>query len=104
MIIPYTELSDAALTGLVEEFVSREGTDYGGVHVELGHKVATVLKQLQRGSVVVVFDPAEQRANLVVADSLASQEEKKAKLHYEPDDDPGYSLDPDPDPDPYGDY
>ena len=99
MIIPYNELSEVALTGLIEEFVTREGTDYDGVHVDLEKKVAKVMKQLARGKVVVVFDPVEQRANLVVADSLKAQQEansqeESSSTHYEPD----------PDPDPYGDF
>jgi uncharacterized protein YheU (UPF0270 family) len=29
MIIPYTELSEDALEALIEDFVTRDGTDYG---------------------------------------------------------------------------
>ena len=29
MEIPYTELSDEALRGIIEEYITREGTEYG---------------------------------------------------------------------------
>ncbi|PLX41231.1 MAG: hypothetical protein C0608_06420 [Deltaproteobacteria bacterium] len=70
MIIPFKELSDEALNGLIEEYVTREGTDYGGVHLELAKKVRLVRAQLERGEVVVVFDTLEGSANLVTASSL----------------------------------
>ena len=31
MIIPYKELGAETLTAIIEDFVSREGTDYGAV-------------------------------------------------------------------------
>ncbi|PLX44448.1 MAG: hypothetical protein C0609_05620 [Deltaproteobacteria bacterium] len=67
MIIPFKELSDEALTGLIEEYVTREGTDYGGVRHDLAEKVSKVRDQLERGEVLVVFDPGEGTANLLTA-------------------------------------
>jgi len=58
--VPYNELSPKALTGLIESFVSREGTDYGDHEFSLEQKVAHVLKQLERGDVLIVFDPKEE--------------------------------------------
>jgi uncharacterized protein YheU (UPF0270 family) len=50
-------LSPAALRGLVESFVLREGTDYGLREVELEEKVRNVLRQLERGEARITFDP-----------------------------------------------
>ncbi|WP_321492033.1 YheU family protein [uncultured Desulfobacter sp.] len=41
--IPYDQLSLKALHGVVEEFVTRDGTDYGEVEVPLGTKISQVL-------------------------------------------------------------
>jgi len=54
--IPWQELSDAALEGLIEEFVTREGTDYGHQDYRLTDKVEQVRRQLQRGEAVILFD------------------------------------------------
>jgi hypothetical protein len=55
--IPWRELSAAALQGVIEEFVTREGTEYGPRDVDLATKVAQVRRQLERGEVRLYFDP-----------------------------------------------
>ncbi|HWK55013.1 MAG TPA: YheU family protein, partial [Hyphomicrobiales bacterium] len=57
MLIPPDALAPATLRNLVEEFVTREGTDYGDYHHTLADKVAQVLKQLEQGSIVILYDP-----------------------------------------------
>lgn len=64
--VPFKALSHAALRGLVEEFVTRDGTDYGLREHTLDDHVRDVMRQLERGEVKVVFDPATQTTNLVV--------------------------------------
>jgi len=56
MDIPYTALAPDTLRNLVEEFVTREGTDYGSRIYSLQDKVAQVLVQLKEGSAVIVYD------------------------------------------------
>ena len=65
MIIPYQQLSHEAIKGLVEEFITREGTDYGHEAYTLAQKVAQVERQLAVGDVVIVFDPATESVSLV---------------------------------------
>ncbi len=48
MIIPHQELSPEALQGLIEEFVTRDGADYGERDTPLEDKVAQVRRQLLR--------------------------------------------------------
>ena len=60
-------LSPAALRALVEEFVTRDGTDYGAVERGLEAKVAAVMRQLERGEVRIVFDPDSETTTLVPA-------------------------------------
>ena len=64
------DLSPEALRGLVEEFVSREGTDYGHLDRSLESKVATVLRQLESGEARIVFDLASESASIVMARDL----------------------------------
>ncbi len=63
--VPYEQLSPEALLGVIKEFVTREGTDYGHVEVSLEDKIAQVKRQLERGEVRVLFDAKEQTINLV---------------------------------------
>lgn len=65
MIIPFERISPDALQGLVEEFITREGTDYGWEEVTLATKVEQVKQQLCRGEVVIVFDPASESVSLL---------------------------------------
>jgi uncharacterized protein YheU (UPF0270 family) len=57
-------LSAEALRRLVEEFVTRDGTDYGAVEASLEEKVRQVLAQIEAGEVRIVFDPETESANL----------------------------------------
>jgi uncharacterized protein len=65
IVIPYRELSEAALRGVLESFVLREGTDYGEREVSLDRKVAQVLRQLERGEAQIVFDPVVESVDIV---------------------------------------
>lgn len=58
--IPPHALETATLRALLEEFVTRDGTDYGAVERSLDEKVADVRRQLERGEVRILFDPGTQ--------------------------------------------
>jgi uncharacterized protein len=58
MIIPHHLLSPDALRGVIEAFVTREGTDYGTHEVLLETKVVQVRQQLDEGTAVIVYDEA----------------------------------------------
>ena len=68
--IPFEELSSEALQGLLEEYVSREGTDYGHTSYSLAQKVAAVKLQLETGKAVIVFDPGSSTCNIVPQQDL----------------------------------
>ena len=66
VVVPYTELSEDALRGVIESFVLREGTEYGERDFSLDQKVGHVLRQLRRGEARIVFDPATETVDIVV--------------------------------------
>jgi uncharacterized protein YheU (UPF0270 family) len=70
MRIPHTALADATLCSLIEEFVTREGTDYGDRIYSLADKVAQVRRQLDQGSVVIVYDPHTESAHIMPSDAV----------------------------------
>jgi hypothetical protein len=57
MEIPAERLEPSTLRHLVEEFVSREGTDYGHESWTLQQKVDQVLAQIRRGEAFITYDP-----------------------------------------------
>ncbi len=67
VVVPHGELSPDALRGVIEAFVLREGTDYGEREVTHEHKVAQVLRQLERGEVRILYDPTDATVTIVPA-------------------------------------
>ena len=65
--IPHRELSEEALRGVVESFVLREGTDYGQRDYPLEEKIAAVMRQIERGEAMIVFEPETATVSIVVA-------------------------------------
>lgn len=68
--IPAAELGAETLRSLVEEFVTRDGTDYGAVERSFEQKIEDALAQLRSGEARVVFDPELESANIVLASDL----------------------------------
>jgi hypothetical protein len=66
VIIPYQDLSPAALRGLIESFVLREGTEYGPKDVPLDIKRGQVMRLLERGTAQIVFNPVLDSADIEV--------------------------------------
>ena len=58
--IPPDQMSPKALQGMIEEFVTRDGTDYGERETALAKKVAQVKTQLQKGHAGIFFYPADE--------------------------------------------
>jgi uncharacterized protein len=69
MLVPADKLSPLALRGLIVEFVTRDGTDYGSKEVSEAEKVAQVERQLRSGEVLLVFDAESQTCNLMTKDA-----------------------------------
>jgi uncharacterized protein YheU (UPF0270 family) len=66
IVVPYTELSGDALTGVIESFVLREGTDYGEREVPFETKVQQLRGQLERREAEIVFDPNTESIAIVL--------------------------------------
>lgn len=76
MIIPYEQLSSDALQGLIEEFITREGTDYGEEEIPLSVKVEQIKQLLKRREIVVVFDTASESVSILSRLDAASLEQE----------------------------
>ena len=69
--IPQDALSADALDGLIEEFVTRDGTDYGFEERSLREKKSAVMAQIKSGDAVIVFDLETESCNIVLKTELA---------------------------------
>jgi hypothetical protein len=67
-IIPVNKLSAKALKGVIEEFISRGGTDYGAVEASMKTNFKQVRYKLKNGSAVLVYDDETETTNIFLAD------------------------------------
>lgn len=65
MEIPSNMISKEALEQLIEDFILREGTDYGHTEYSLEQKKQHVVKQMNSNLVVITFDPETQSCTLI---------------------------------------
>jgi uncharacterized protein len=66
-VIPVNKLSPEALLGVIEEFISRNGTDYGEKESFLETNFRQVKFKLETGSAVLVFDDKTKTTNIFLA-------------------------------------
>lgn len=65
MLIPHRMLEADTLTRLIEDFVTREGTDNGD-DTPLPVRVERVRRALDQGQAVIAFDPDSQQCQLML--------------------------------------
>ena len=64
MLIPWTSFQPNTLRCVIEEFVSRDGTDYGQNEASIESKIDEVYKLLRARKAIVVFDPETENVNI----------------------------------------
>jgi hypothetical protein len=64
MDIPWQNLDPETLRALVEEFVTRSGTDYGDKEISLETRVRQVQELLRTGKAKIVFDPETESCDI----------------------------------------
>ncbi|HAI15281.1 MAG: hypothetical protein CMQ48_01880 [Gammaproteobacteria bacterium] len=65
MDIPYTEISEEALKAIIQEYITREGTEYGIKEYSFEQKIEQIKQQLLKGDIKINFDDETQTCNLV---------------------------------------
>jgi len=68
--VPWQQLSADALRGLIEEFVTRDGTDYGEQEMGLERRVQQVQRWLERGEALILFSQESGQCNIVARERL----------------------------------
>jgi uncharacterized protein YheU (UPF0270 family) len=64
MDIPWQKIQPETLTALIDEFVTRDGTDYGLREANHQTKIEQVLKLIKAGKIKVVFDAETESCDL----------------------------------------
>ncbi|WP_426416792.1 YheU family protein [Aestuariirhabdus sp. LZHN29] len=72
MIIPHRDLQAETLRNLIEEFVSREGTD-NGFEESLEQRVSAVHRLLERGEAVILYTQLTESANIILRRDLPQE-------------------------------
>lgn len=72
MIIPYQELSQEALQALIEDFVTREGTDYGLVEMSMQEKSEYLLALLKKGDLLITYDTELESCGLITKEEAVN--------------------------------
>jgi uncharacterized protein YheU (UPF0270 family) len=62
--IPWEMLTPEALTGVLESFVLREGTDYGAVELTFDQKVARLRAAVESRDARILYDPASDTVTI----------------------------------------
>jgi uncharacterized protein len=79
VIVPANMLSDDALRGMIEEFVTRDGTDYGEQEVSLEERVEEVREQILTGKALIMFDSKTETTTIIPAEDLAKIQQQNAE-------------------------
>ncbi|WCD78856.1 YheU family protein [Pseudomonas sp. TUM22785] len=72
MLIPHHLLEADTLTRLIEDFVTRDGTDNGD-ETPLETRVARVRRALDKKQAVIVFDPDSQQCQLMLRSEVPKE-------------------------------
>lgn len=70
--IPWDQLSTDTLLGVIDDFVLREGTEYGAVEVPLARKRDQVMAMLKSGKASLMFDARSETCTIVAREAWVS--------------------------------
>lgn len=65
MLIDYQDVSTDALNNLIDEFVLREGTEYGESDFSLAEKSIAVLLQIKAREVLILYSELNKSVTLI---------------------------------------
>jgi uncharacterized protein YheU (UPF0270 family) len=67
VLIPFGRLDAQTLQRLLEDFATRDGTDYGETELSLAARVELIHQQVKRGEAKLVFFPQDESLQIVSA-------------------------------------
>ena len=73
VFVSVEELKPETLRNLAEEFVTREGTDYGHTEQSLDQKVEKLMQQLHSGDAHICYEAKTGSIHIIARQSLRSK-------------------------------
>ena len=77
MIIPLESLPKDTVISIIENFVLREGTEYGSEDVALSDKIEQVHYQLKQGTALLVYSELHETVNILPAEQFVEGVEEE---------------------------
>ncbi|WP_160060238.1 YheU family protein [Psychromonas sp. L1A2] len=65
MRIPYQQLDETTLNNLIEQYILREGTDYGEVEFSLQEKTLQITQQIKNEDIYIMYSELNESVTLV---------------------------------------
>ncbi|WP_298942848.1 YheU family protein [uncultured Psychromonas sp.] len=65
MKIPYQQLDQTTLNNLIEQYILREGTDYGEVEFSLQEKTAQITQQIKNEDIYIMYSELNESVTLI---------------------------------------
>ena len=73
MIIPLDALNQETLAAIIEDFILREGTDYGAIDISNSDKAEQVMALLKKGDVVIAYSELHESINILPKEHFQDQ-------------------------------
>lgn len=73
-LIPHDSLEAETLNNILQDIVSRDGTDYGNYDLSSEQKCQQALKMLQQKQAFLIFDTESETIKLINKDQLRQYE------------------------------
>ncbi len=70
-LIPYDSLAAETLEAILDDIVSRDGTDYGDYDLSVAQKREQALRFLRKGEAVLLFDTESETIKMVPKEALS---------------------------------
>lgn len=77
MIIPLDQLNEDTLNAIIEDFILREGTDYGEFDTSKADKISQVRSQLKQGTAVLVYSELHESVNILPSEQFQAEPDER---------------------------
>ncbi|WNC71912.1 YheU family protein [Thalassotalea psychrophila] len=74
MIIEIDQISSEALNAIIENYILREGTDYGESECSMADKKQQITAQLKSKKIVLVYSELHETVNILPFEQFTSHE------------------------------
>jgi uncharacterized protein YheU (UPF0270 family) len=73
MEIPFEQLSEEALRGVIEQYVTRDDNDSSHTTVDLEVKIKQVHNMLKKSKAVIVYDDLGESCNIILKEDYLKE-------------------------------